>query len=408
MKILFLSELFYPHGGGAELATHLYAKLLSKEGFDVAVVTNKFNGETDTSKRQNLVIYRLPLFKGEESTKYSILRKLDVLFSSFMKKQIITADVIYVPRFWYSAVPLAKLYRKPVVVHLHDYIPVCPLSNLYNAFSGKTCSGSNMLCLGRCIYAWEKMRGRKSFETISSVLLNSTLATLWRKSIKLCDAIICVSDKHREIVMKADASLKTKIHTIYNPLPNMSYEDFEGDDFGYFGGPNYLKGFHVLYKAVKRIIHDDNRIKVHATNFSNSFSSFAETIRGSGFKLYGRLEEKQFSKLYRQIRCVIVPSIWQETFSYTVVEALLGGRLVIASEIGAIPEVASGCDSVFLFSPGCFEELAEKLLSIKAMNRETIVELGIRSRRNIKRKFRDKKTIGEFVRLLTIISENTN
>lgn len=32
MNILFLSELIFPHGGGAEFATYLYAKLLAKLG----------------------------------------------------------------------------------------------------------------------------------------------------------------------------------------------------------------------------------------------------------------------------------------------------------------------------------------------------------------------------------------
>ena len=80
MNILFLSELFYPHGGGAELATYLYAKLLTEAGFNVVVVTNRFTGELEVSKSKNLIVYRLPLFDGTESVKYSILRRVDVLF----------------------------------------------------------------------------------------------------------------------------------------------------------------------------------------------------------------------------------------------------------------------------------------------------------------------------------------
>lgn len=38
MNVLFLSELFYPHGSGAELATYLYADLLSKSDFNFRVI----------------------------------------------------------------------------------------------------------------------------------------------------------------------------------------------------------------------------------------------------------------------------------------------------------------------------------------------------------------------------------
>ena len=94
MDMLFLSELFYPHGGGAEFATYLYAKLLGEQGFNVVVLTNRFPGESEVSKKGNLTIYRLPLFKKDESAKYAISMRFDVLFSSFMKKLIKSACFI--------------------------------------------------------------------------------------------------------------------------------------------------------------------------------------------------------------------------------------------------------------------------------------------------------------------------
>ena len=63
MRVLFLSEMFYPHGGGAEFATYLYAKLLTKAGLDVIVVTNRFPNEPDVEKNEGFIIYRLPLLK---------------------------------------------------------------------------------------------------------------------------------------------------------------------------------------------------------------------------------------------------------------------------------------------------------------------------------------------------------
>ena len=405
MKVLFLSELFYPHGGGAELATYLYAKLLSETGLNVVVVTNRFAGESEVSKSKNLTVYRLPLFKGSRSVKYSILRRFDALFSSFLKKLMKWADVVYVPRFWYSAIPLAKLYRKPAVVHLHDYIPVCPLSNFYNVPNEEPCNKKSSFCPCRCIYMWERTLGRGFFETVSSLALNSTLGILLGKFVKLCDAIVCVSKTHKAILTKAEKSLKRKVHVIYNPLPNISFIDIEGDDFGYFGGPNYLKGFQTLCQAVKFVNNNDWNVKVHATKFSNFSSNFSSSLREKGFTLYGKLYENRYKKLYEQIRCVIVPSIFPETFSYTTVEALLRGRLVIASGVGAIPEVVSGCDGVWLFSAKNYKELAEKMLYVKDLSKETVVELSTRNREIVLRKFCNQKTIGDFVQMLSVLSD---
>jgi glycosyltransferase involved in cell wall biosynthesis len=45
MKILFLSDFFYPRYGGAELATYLYSKRLAENNHDVVVVTHRYPAE---------------------------------------------------------------------------------------------------------------------------------------------------------------------------------------------------------------------------------------------------------------------------------------------------------------------------------------------------------------------------
>jgi len=403
MKVLFLSELFYPHGGGAELATYLYAKLLSERGLNVVVVTNRFPGESEISKRKNLTVHRLSLFKRTTSVKYSILFKIDVLFSSFLKKLIKWADVVYVPRFWYSAIPLAKFYRKSVVVHLHDYLPVCPLSHAPYSAANKPCIKRGFCSLG-CIYTWEKTIGRGFFGTLSSLTLNPISHVFMNKLIKLSDAIVCVSKSHKAILTKADESFKYRVHTIYNPLPHVSPIDVKGADFGYLGGSNYLKGFLVLFKALERINRDGCKsINVHATKFSHFSGCNSLFVRG--FKVHANLQSSQFEELLKKVRCIIVPSIFPETFSYATVEALLRRQLVIASDVGAIPEVASGCEGAFLFPPGDYEQLAKKILYVKDLDNETVISLGKRNRETTLSKFSNEKVITKFMNLLNLVLE---
>jgi hypothetical protein len=84
--MLFLSELFYPYGGGAELATYLYAGILGKANYRVAVVTNRFQGDPSLSSGKNLTVYRLPLFGNTSSVKYAALSRIDVPFSNWFTK----------------------------------------------------------------------------------------------------------------------------------------------------------------------------------------------------------------------------------------------------------------------------------------------------------------------------------
>lgn len=106
MNILFLSEQFPPHGEGLNsLPTCMLG--LSEADFHVVVVTNSYAEKSGVSKSRNWVVYRLPLFNGSSTVKYSILWRFDMLFSDFMRKVMRWADLVYVPRFWYSAIPLA-------------------------------------------------------------------------------------------------------------------------------------------------------------------------------------------------------------------------------------------------------------------------------------------------------------
>jgi glycosyltransferase involved in cell wall biosynthesis len=400
MKILFLSELFHPNGGGAELATYLYAKLLSEAGSDVVVVTNKFGGEPEFSKNGNLTIYRLPLFKKNGSVKYSIFMRFNVLFSKFMRKIVKWADVVYVARFWYSAIPFAKALRTPVITQLHDYIPICPLSNIYDVSKHATCDHKGLLCSPKCIYAYEKIHGRSFTETLTSMALNSTLGAFFGKSVGFSDAIICVSKFQRRMIVDREPSLREKTCVIYNPLPKISHIEMEGDDFAYFGGPDYLKGFHTLYKALMHLNRERvNRkaTRIHATKFPNSFGWFAKSSRELGISLYGKLDRVECNRLYKQVRAVIVPSICHEPWPYVVSEAIARGRFVIASRVGGIPEQVEGCKGALLCEPGNSKQLAEAIEFVGSLDREDVAELGFQSKEKFSKRFDNTISIRSFI-----------
>lgn len=401
MNILFLSELFYPHGGGAELATYLYAKLLSrKAGFNIAVVTNRFDGETEVSKSENLTVYRLPLFDGTDNVKYSILRRFDVLVSVFLRKLVKWSDVVYVPRFWFSAIPLAKACGKPVVTHIHDYIPICPLAILYDSINNTVCD-RNGACSSRCIYLAESKK-RGLVRSAGSIFLNLTAWPLLRRFVASSDAIVCVSKAQRNLLARHALSLATKAQVIYNPLPQLSPLDMVGDDFGYLGGPSVQKGFDVLCRALA--FSNDHSLLVHATGFSQTQTAIARSSKKLGIVFYRRFGLREVLMLYRKIRAVLVPSIVAEPSPYVVLEAILRSRVVVASKIGGIPELVEGCKGAFLFEAGNYEQLGEKMLYVKDLSREAIADWGLRNRKIINRKFSNEKTSRKFIRLMNMVS----
>lgn len=403
MNILFLSELFYPHGGGAELATALYANILSEAGFNVTVLTNKFGNEKETVRKRNLTIRRIPIFE-KNVNKYSLFWRTDILMRRFFRKLVKWSDCVYIPRLWFSAIPLARLLRKKVVLHFHDYVPVCPISSCYDVNKKKTCFGANYDC-SRCIFVFEKLQKKESWHILSSVALNSTIGPALRYAANFSDSLICVSERQKSLILKGKPSLAEKAYVIYNPVPQFGFPEITEDGFGYFGGPNWFKGFGTLFDAMSHLASEKQlNLKIYATKFPATSGSYGECLRKSGFLLYGKLSEKEYSDLYGSICSVIVPSIWHEPWPYVVVEALLKGRFVIASEVGGIPEQVKGCKGVMLFPAGDQKELADDVQIVSNMKREQIADFGFQNREVFLKRRDTENACKKFTALLSSLN----
>ena len=397
LNILFLSETYYPHYGGAELASHLYSKMLGEKRHKITVLTNRHKDEAEKSVSQNEVIYRLDLI-NELTPKYSTLSRIDVLNSSFFKRLVNWSDLVYIPRYWFSAIPFVKKMGKPVIVHLHDYIPVCPLSNLYDASREEICTRPN--CSPQCIWAAERYQENSQYKAFASTILNTTVGGQIGKLVSQADAVICVSKKHRQVLLERAPHLKDKLHVVYNPMPEISNIELEGEDFGFFGGTNRLKGLNVLKNALQKI-SKDKRPKVHSTQLKSKLhESELNKLKQTGIIPYSRLSRDDFNKMYGSIQTVIIPSIWHEPLPYVVAEAQLRGRMIIASNIGGIPELVKGSEGVILCEPGNPTQLSESIYKVMEMSYEDKLELGKQNRDNFSKRFSNEKNLKDFLKIV--------
>jgi glycosyltransferase involved in cell wall biosynthesis len=400
LKILFLSERFYPHYGGAEFATYLFAKLLSSSEHEIVVVTNRFPQESQVTKEENLTIIRLPILPSNlgSGAKYQVTLRFDILLSSFMRRLIKWADLVYIPRYWFSAIPFIKTFKKPVVTHLHDYAPICPLSNAYNSSKNEICNPRGAFCYPKCIYSFEKNKNKSQVGLMASVALNSTIGGYIGKLVRFSDAVICVSKVHRDLIVHSKPSISDKTFVVYNPLPECKNIKIEGNDFGYFGGTDCLKGFYELQKAMIHLNQKDIKFRIHSTKLASKKS--VDFFTKIGIVPYGKLDRKEFLNLYKKIRGVIFPSIWNEPWPYVIVEAILNGRFVIASAIGGIPEQLEDCKGTILCEPGNYEDLANAIDLVGNMEKEEIINLGLHNKETFLKKFNTYTSFRTFIGIL--------
>jgi len=396
MRILIFSELFYPHGGGAELATWLYSKLLAEKGFEITIVTKHFPGEPlIESVSSGIRIYRLPM-KMTFGSRYDTLVNVGVLLSNFMNRLFSENDIVYIPASWYSAIPMAKIHKKPVVVHLHNYSITCPTSLMYDFTKQKVGSSSlKSFILHEVI---ERRRGIAS--VVASSLMNELLGRYYNKWGMLADALIFVSNAQANLVLSKVPQIKEKSHVIYNPIPSIPYVKAESRGLGYFGGKSFVKGFYTLMRALNSL--RERNVKVYMTRMSRKRVTAKV---GNGILVDFLPKVNNLRSIMQKLSVVVIPSLWPEPSPYILIESMMYGKLVVASNVGGIPEIVAGIKSgVKLVKPGEYDEISEGLNSFLTLELEEANEIGIKLREHILRKFDNNKAIKSFINVLDRIS----
>jgi glycosyltransferase involved in cell wall biosynthesis len=129
------------------------------------------------------------------------------------------------------------------------------------------------------------------------------------------------------------------------------------------------KGIDVLFKAFDRLARAAPPAPVLAYIGTgpefNALSALRDTLRSADrIHMLGYLPGA--ASFLRTANVCVVPSIWQEAFSLAVLEMMVRGRAVIASNVGGVPEVIEDGVSGLLVPPNDTEALAGAITRVLA------------------------------------------
>jgi glycosyltransferase involved in cell wall biosynthesis len=399
--ILAISERYWPEGGGGEFATHLILNILRKR-FEVTVVT----GTRSPSKLPGVkYVYEPLLSKREKPILW--LNTVKLVHTQSFQKLLRESDVVYIPRFAFPIISYAKKLGKKVVVHLHDYIPISYTAIVLAPYE----EHKHRITLDNI-----RLECMKSLKHCIGANLLWWLSKLARKWVSQADKIICVSKRQAEIIADQAPELRDKIEVVYNPLPPEiinAEPRKELDDtptFLYIGGDSYIKGFHILLKAVKELGKQGIRLCIFLAgeyNYSNLriLSELRSKYQSLEIWVLGKVGYKDVIKLHEKSWALISPSITEEPLPYAVVEAMTLGTIPVASSVGSLPEIVGDCPAKkFLFKPGDVNDLIEKLKILTLQFKENILSLATECRNHIIEIFNkediERKIVGVFKELL--------
>ena len=83
---------------------------------------------------------------------------------------------------------------------------------------------------------------------------------------------------------------------------------------------------------------------------------------------------------------IIVPSEIYESFSYTVAQGMACGKIVIASNIGGIPETVDHGKAGLLFEPGDTQDLIKSIKKVY-LGKVDVINIEKRARYHIKKNY---------------------
>ncbi len=254
---------------------------------------------------------------------------------------------IYYGKLTASILPILKSQGVPIVHTMHEYRQINPNYTLtHNDQIDEDCCGTQ---------AWRaaaRRFNRGSF-TRSALAAFEWYFSRMIGSQRSIDRFIAISDFQKR-KMAEHGVPEDKISRVYNfvePSEAPGGKTGAGGYLLYFGRIERIKGVLTLAEAAAGL----PEITVKIVGEGDAKTELAEMIRDRGItniELIGFTQGDDLKRLIRDSLATVLPAEWYEPFGLTVLESFAQGRPVIASRIGALPELIDESKDGLLFEPG--------------------------------------------------------
>jgi glycosyltransferase involved in cell wall biosynthesis len=139
----------------------------------------------------------------------------------------------------------------------------------------------------------------------------------------------------------------------------------QGKTVVYFGRIERAKGVFLLLQAFKALLDkhwDLHLVFIGAGTHAKTLEKEIQTMGISNrVKMLGRLPQQKLLDILQPARMAVVPTLTEEPFGMTGIEAQASGVPVVAARVGGIPEWCLDGQTGLLFEGGNALDLAEKM-----------------------------------------------
>jgi glycosyltransferase involved in cell wall biosynthesis len=386
MKILTCNKFNFLAGGTERYLFDL-KKNLEKNGNKVITFSGKNSRNLPSPYSKYFVSQKDFNNCKQKGIIYNLKLSLDLIYSFSAQRKIarlidgFRPDLAHIHNIYYhmssSILCLLKKKKIPTVMTIHDYKIICPNYSLFT---------NNQYC--------QKCRRYKYFNAvkyrcIKNSYLKSFLACLemyFCKITKIYTKNIDLFIAPSRFVKKRliDFGIKKDKITYLPHAINLKKFDSgynKGHYILYFGNLTYKKGVQVLLKAAQYI--PTTAVKIAGSGpYQKNLKNLVKTYRLKNVGFLGYKKNNELAGIVKNSYLVIIPSLWPEASSLVTYEASKASKPILASKIGALPEIITDNKTGILFSPNNHRELAEKIKYLLA-NPEIAKEIGQNAKKKI-------------------------
>lgn len=340
ITILIINDRYV--SGGTEVQTLREKRELEKKGYLVYLITfdphypllidkdvndHWMNYPTSFNTFQVLINHTIGSLKYRR-----ILRR---------KIEEIKPDFIHVNNVFAFPDDVYKSVKKiPAMQTIRDYMIICPKGTCIKT-DGTQCKGYRFEnCIG-CL----KLNLRLLMKRILMPRLNRLRSRCFSILVAPSQALVgacqenglcvrCMNNPFDFSILK-----KKKVNT-------------SSKVYMYYGKISPIKGIRELIYAFKRFhaFFPDTLLVMYGAvedSFREEFNVLIRTLEDDCLRYRGSVDNDEIMEIYKQIYCVVVPSLWIENYPNTVLEAIANKTLVIGTNRGGIPELITEADLLF-------------------------------------------------------------
>lgn len=366
INICYLIHCFFPDkNGGTERFVLNLAKEQQKLGNHVRILTLGNRELKFYNKRCGDIFFDDFQFEGLNVTQFRYRRiprgyyydeiyvdEPNLIAFAAMYLDKYKADVVHAvyPQPFATFLNVCRQQRVPYIVTTTDFNIICHYSTLVDKH-GQFCKQSRKgeRC-EKCCKTYGLKDSRARYHKAAQLLKQAKFVTA------PSEFVARVLESEFEPV-----SIMVIPHGISNTF-SCSRRREKTKRFAYVGTLSELKGVHLLVSVFMRVVDPQLSLDIYGDG-EQGYIKHLKTMSKNDLriKFHGGVPSEEVVKVYKNSDCVVIPSLWFETYNFVLREALACGCLVIASDIGAMPEPIYEGENGFLFAPGNDDELFQKM-----------------------------------------------